>query len=86
VNLGLPQLYTQPAPVYYAPRPVYVQPQPVYVQQNPVYYTPGPTYVQPQPVYVHGRGHAHRRGPHRDSDGDGVPDRFDRAPNNPYRN
>lgn len=30
----------------------------------------------------HGQGHAYGR---RDSDRDGVPDRFDRQPNNPYR-
>jgi PXPV repeat (3 copies) len=64
--------YAQPAPVYVQPQPVYVQPQPVY--------------VQPQPVYVerrHGhRWHESRRW--RDADRDGVPNRFDRAPHNPY--
>lgn len=58
----------------YAPAPVYVAPQPVYVQPRPVYY------VQPR-HYRHHRYHA----PRRDRDGDGVPNRYDRRPNNPYR-
>jgi len=41
---------------------------------------------QPVPVAVQVEGH---RGPpprvYRDRDGDGVPDRYDRRPNNPYR-
>jgi hypothetical protein len=70
------------------PGPVYVQPQPVYVQPRPVY-------VQPRPYYVEERDHHHRRhyhkrqhhrvAPRHDRDGDGVPNRYDRRPNNPYR-
>ena len=85
INIGVPNVYVEPAPVYYAPRPVYVEPRTVYVQPR--------TYLQPQPVYVeeqylrygyrrHDRG---RHLGHRDRDHDGVPDRFDRYPNNPYR-
>jgi hypothetical protein len=59
-----------PAPVYVAPRPVYVQPRPVYVAPQPVYY------VKP---------HHHHRRWHRDRDRDGVPDRWDHHPRNPYR-
>ena len=70
------------APIGYG----YVQPQPVYVQPQPVYVQPQPVYVQPQPVYYE-RHHGHRwhegRG-WRDADRDGVPNRFDRAPYNPY--
>jgi hypothetical protein len=68
-------------PGVYYPAPVYVQPQPVYVQPQPVY-------VQPAPVYGYGYQHGWNRGHHygwRDNDGDGVPNRYDRAPNNPYR-
>ena len=81
--------------------PAYVQPAPVYVQPNPVYVDPGyvgsqPVYVAPQITYRYGddwrrhgwrEEHRHARlyGPYGDYDRDGVPNRFDRAPANPYR-
>lgn len=72
-------------PVYGAPAPVYVQPQPVYVQPQPVYVQPRPVYVHPRPYY----GDRHYRHRHyydrHDRDHDGVPNRYDRRPNNPYR-
>ncbi|MDB5763203.1 MAG: virulence protein [Herminiimonas sp.] len=93
VNIGVPGIYVQPAPVYVQPQPIYVQPRPIYVQPRPVYVQPGPVYVQPQPVYVE-RYHQHwrehqwherqMRAQH-DRDGDGVPNRYDRRPDNPYR-
>jgi hypothetical protein len=81
--------YVQPAPVYVQPEPVYVQPEPAYVPSQPVY-------VQPQYGYGwdgydrdgYGRRHwrhAHRYGPYGDYDHDGVPNRYDRFPSNPYR-
>ena len=81
VSIGLPLAgYVQPAAVYVQPQPVYVQPQPVYMRPQPVY-------VQSQPVYYYDdghRGHRHHRG-WGDRDRDGVPNRYDRAPGNPYR-
>lgn len=65
------------------PAPVYVQPAPVYVQPRPVYVQPQPVYLRAQPVYVE-RHHHHHHGWH-DRDGDGVPNRWDRRPNDPYR-
>lgn len=82
-----------PGPAYVAPAPVYVQPEPVYVQPRPVYVEPQPVYVQPSVTYYggwgydrgwEGRRHFHHHG-WRDADRDGVPNRFDRAPYNPYR-
>lgn len=71
------------------PGPVYVAPQPVYVQPRPVYVEPRPVYVQPRPVYYERYDrHHHRHGYHRgmrDRDHDGVPNRYDRRPDNPYR-
>lgn len=69
VQLGVP------APVYVAPAPVYA-PRPVYVAPRPV-----PVYAHPYRHYHHKR-HFHPRG---DYDRDGVPNRFDRRPTNPYR-
>jgi hypothetical protein len=72
----------------------YVQPAPVYVEPQPVYVAPPPVYVQPQQQYGwddrdgwrHHRQHrAHFRGPWGDYDRDGVPNRYDRFPGNPYR-
>ena len=70
------------------PQPVYVAPPRVYVQPAPVYYGPP---QQQRRFYDHDRAHRwderhsyYRRGD-RDRDGDGVPNRYDRAPNNPYR-
>lgn len=83
ISIGIPGvIYAQPAPVYVQPQPVYVQPRVVYMQPQPVY-------VQPQPVYIerphrHGRHHHAAYGRH-DRDGDGVPNRYDRRPHNPYR-
>jgi hypothetical protein len=96
VNIGVPGIFVPPAPVYVQPQPVYVQPRPVYVEPRPVYVEPRPVYVEPRPVYVQPRpvyveeyrGHGwHERRMHgwRDRDGDGVPNRFDRRPDNPYR-
>ncbi len=83
--------YAEPATVYVDPQPVYVQPQPVYVEPQPVYLEPQPVYVQPRTVYYgherrwEHRGRWERRGPWGDADRDGVPNRYDRAPFNPYR-
>jgi hypothetical protein len=52
INLGLPGVYVEPAPVYYPPPPVYVEPRRVYVQPQPVYVQPQPVYVQQRPVMV----------------------------------
>jgi hypothetical protein len=73
--------------VYVQPQPVYVQPEPVYVQPERYYVQPRPVYVQPQPVYLEGYRHHrhHRDGAWADADRDGVPNRYDRAPYNPYR-
>jgi len=106
VNIGVPGVFVQPAPVYMQPRPVYAEPRPVYVEPAPVYVRPGPVYIQPQPVYVERRDWRERqwhesqwrerqwrerqyeRQMHwrRDRDGDGIPNRFDHHPDNPYRN
>lgn len=78
------------------PQPVYVQPQPVYVQPGTVYVQPQAYYGGYRVVERHDRRderehryyeerHAHRNGPWGDADRDGVPNRYDRAPNNPYR-
>ena len=78
------------APVYVEPAPVYVQPRPVYVQPRPVYVQPAPVYVEQYPAYSGWRHRHHhrgqeRRGPWGDYDRDGVPNRYDDAPANPYR-
>jgi hypothetical protein len=79
LSIGVPGAYVQPAPVYVQPAPVYVQPERFYGQPQPVY-------VQPQPVYFEGHRHGrHRQGAWGDADHDGVPNRYDRAPLNPYR-
>ncbi len=94
LNIGVPGVYTQPAPVYVEPRPVYVQPRPVYVEPAPVYVQPHPVYVQPSPYYAeqHRREWRERQWHRhemmrlqRDRDGDGVPNRYDRRPNDPSR-
>ncbi len=78
INLPGPPIAVMPAP------PVYVRPAPVYVQPAPRHYAPAPVYYGRGPGYY---GHE-RRGyyPTRwDRDGDGVPNRYDSRPNNPYR-
>jgi hypothetical protein len=91
VNIGVPGVYA-PAPVYVPPPTVVVQPRPVYVPPAPVVVQPRPVYVQPAPVYVDRpywrERHWQHHGPYGrgwDRDGDGVPNRYDRRPNNPYR-
>ena len=92
LSLGVP-VYSQPAPVYVQPAPVYSQPTPVYVQPTPVYAQPGVVYYgQERGWREHEwrerewrRHHEHRDGPWGDADHDGVPNRYDRAPMNPYR-
>lgn len=86
INVGVPGAYVAPAP--YGPPPRYLGP-PVYVQPGPVYVQPAPIYVQPRPLYREDwreREWRHRHGGrHWDRDGDGVPNRHDRRPNDPYR-
>lgn len=91
LNIGIPgPVYMHPAPMY-APPPVYAPPRPVYVQPAPVYVQPAPVYVQPRPVYVERQWrerdwhHRHHGRGMRDTDRDGVPNRYDARPNNPYR-
>ncbi|HWI80034.1 MAG TPA: hypothetical protein VNS31_12600 [Ramlibacter sp.] len=83
-SIGVPGAYVSNAPVYVQPQPVYVAP-PVYQYEQPVYYgNTGVTYVYERDHHRHWR-HDHRFGPYGDRDHDGVPNRFDRAPANPYR-
>jgi hypothetical protein len=89
VSIGLPFLpiYAQPAPVYVQPAPVYVQPAPVYVQPAPVYVRPAPV-VYGRPVVVYGRAlpfYGYGRPTRWDHDGDGIANRYDRHPANPWR-
>jgi hypothetical protein len=77
-----------PAPVYVEPAPVYAQPAPVYVQPAPVYVQPYRVYERPYRIVdrgYYGRHHGREYGAWGDRDHDGVPNRFDRAPYNPYR-
>jgi len=83
IGFPVPYAHVQSAPVYVQPAPVYGH-RPVYVQPAPAY-GHRPVYAQPQPVYY---GHRHwneRRGAWGDADRDGVVNRYDRAPHNPYR-
>jgi hypothetical protein len=83
VQIGTPgYVYTQPSYVYTQPSYVYTQPS--YVYTEPSYYYPQPSYVYSQPYVVVAPGHR-RHHFNRDSDRDGVPDRFDRRPYNPRR-
>lgn len=84
IGVHVPFGYAQPVPVYVQPAPVYVQPQPVYVHPQPVYVQPRPIYHRPH-HYGYGHGHGRHRGPWGDADRDGVPNRYDHAPHNPYR-
>ncbi|MDN3919138.1 hypothetical protein QWJ38_02480 [Pelomonas sp. PFR6] len=99
VSIGLPALpvYVAPAPVYapppppvvYAPAPVYVPPAPVVVYGG----APVRSYYGGNYGGYYGGGYGHRGGHHHgqpqqvrwDRDRDGVPDRWDRRPDNPYR-
>jgi hypothetical protein len=86
-SIGIPGAYVSNAPVYVQPQPYYVAP-PVVQYQEPVYYN---GYYGNGVTYVYDGGHRrywrhdHRFGPYGDRDHDGVPNRFDRAPGNPYR-
>jgi len=85
INLPGPPVAVMPAP------PVYVRPAPVYVQPAPRVYGPayGHGHYDRGGYYGHGgRGYYSQeryRGARWDRDGDGVPNRYDRRPNNPYR-
>lgn len=93
INLPGPPVAVMPAP------PVYVRPAPVYVQPAPRAYGYDHGhghghgyYRQDYGRYDHGR-YDHGRNYDRrgysearwDRDGDGVPNRYDRRPHNPYR-
>ena len=87
INLPGPPVAVVPAP------PVYVRPAPVYVQPAPRVYGPayggGGYYGHGGGYYGRGGGyhggHDRYRGARWDRDGDGVPNRYDRRPHNPYR-
>jgi hypothetical protein len=80
IGTAAPYGYVQPGYVYTQPSYVYSQPSYVYSQ---------PSYVYTQPNYIYYDNNVHRghrnRGWSNDRDRDGVPDRFDRRPNNPRR-
>ena len=80
IGVDAPIGYVQPAPAYVYSQPVYVEP----VYEQPVYVQPRPVVVYPEPMYRERHHHGHRRGPWGDADRDGVPNRYDRAPYNPY--
>ncbi len=82
LSIGVPGLYVQPAPVYVREQPVYVRSRPVYEQ--PRYYRERE--YRREWRDDHGPRHDRGRMSHRrDRDGDGVPNRYDSRPNNPYR-
>jgi hypothetical protein len=78
IGTGAPAYYGHGYPNHAAPAYVYSQPAYVYSQPGYGYAQPGYGYAQP-----HYGGHRHHY--RRDRDGDGVPNRYDRRPDNPYR-
>jgi hypothetical protein len=86
VNIGVPVVPPPAAPGYPYPPPAYVSPPPRYLEPPPapVYVYPPPAYVYPAPPRWRDPHHEWRER-HRDRDGDGVPDRWDHRPNDPWR-
>ena len=84
---GVPYGYVQPGYVYTQPSYVYSQPSYVYSEPAYVYAQPSYVYTQPSTIYYSNGHRYYRRGweGRRDRDHDGVPNRFDHHPNNPYR-
>jgi hypothetical protein len=80
IGVNAPYGYVEPAPVYVQPQPVYVQPERVYYGQNYAWERER----EREWAWRH-RHYAHRNGAWGDYDHDGVPNRYDRAPANPYR-
>jgi len=72
------QVYVVPAPPPPPRHQYYVAPPP------PHYYGPPRYYDHDRYEYRHRRWEERRYG-RRDDDGDGVPNRYDRRPENPYR-
>jgi hypothetical protein len=77
-----------PAPYYYTPAPTYYT-APSYYYAPQVQYSSGYYYAPQYGQHRHQRRDSDRDGIpdrfDRDRDNDGVPNRFDRRPNNPYR-
>jgi hypothetical protein len=98
IGVQVPGLYLQSGPVYAHPRPIYM-PAPVYYEryeQPRQIYVPAPVYFDQGRRF--GGHHWRGRGPYGDMDrdgisnrrdidrdGDGVGNRYDRMPDNPYR-
>jgi hypothetical protein len=87
-SVQAPGVYLQTGPAYGYVQPQYVQPQYVQPQYGQTWYRG----YQPQVITVyerdgwrHHRNHVQRIGAYGDYDRDGVPNRWDRAPANPYR-
>ena len=91
VSFGPPALRHEPVPVHrvgyhWVPghwdyrRRGYVWVPGHYVRKRPGYYYTQPVWVSSPRGY-----HIQRGGWRRDVDGDGVPNRYDRRPHNPYR-
>ena len=93
-------VYAQPQQYYAQPQQYYAQPEQYYAQPQQYYAQPEQYYAQPQygqrwerraawaerEEHRHNHWHrAHLYGPNGDFDGDGVPNRFDRFPGDPYR-
>ncbi|MDD2926953.1 hypothetical protein [Rhodoferax sp.] len=101
VGVQVPGVYVQPAPVYVQPRPIYAPAPIRYERHDEGRRYDGPHWQHRGPYGDHDRnGFAtvhkpggphlpwyppHRYGPNGDLDRDGVPNRFDHAPSNPYR-
>jgi hypothetical protein len=88
IGTAVPYGYVQPGYVYTQPSYVYTQPSYVYTEPSYVYTQPSYVYTQPSTTIYYSNGGGHRHHYNRgwgDRDHDGVPNRFDRRPNNPYR-
>jgi hypothetical protein len=85
LGVNAPYGYVQSAPVYVEPQPVYVQPRQTYVQPEVVYYGNDWRRREEWRRAEFRRHHGWERSAYADYDHDGVPNRYDRAPYNPYR-
>jgi hypothetical protein len=89
LGVNAPYGYVQSAPVYVEPQPVYVQPRAVYVEPQTVYYRGDWRREELRREEWRRaefrRHHGWEHSAYADYDHDGVPNRYDRAPYNPYR-